>query len=149
MSLHSTNMPRDTAGGIIVRNDGKIVLVNQGHNVWSFPKGGIEDGEEPLTAALREVEEETGLADLQLVSELGSYKRRRIAKSGIGEDTSRPEDTRTFFLFKTKAEEVRGDGREIVEARFVSIDEALAMLMHPKDAEFLRSVRNKIEEALQ
>ena len=29
---------------------------------WSFPKGGVEDGEQPLAAALREFEEETGIA---------------------------------------------------------------------------------------
>jgi hypothetical protein len=33
----------------------------------------------------------------------------------------------------------------VTEVRFVSIDEALAMLTHPKDAEFLASVRSKIE----
>ncbi len=37
--------------------------------------------------------------------------------------------------------------KEVTEARFVTIDEALTMLTHPKDAEFLRSVRSKIEEA--
>jgi len=35
------------------------------YRTWDFPKGGLEAGEEPLQAALREVEEETSLTGLE------------------------------------------------------------------------------------
>ncbi|MFI5363364.1 MAG: NUDIX hydrolase [Elusimicrobiota bacterium] len=51
------------AGGIVGRR-GKILLVQvrnlEGKVVWTFPKGHLEKKETWLTAALREVEEETG-----------------------------------------------------------------------------------------
>jgi 8-oxo-dGTP diphosphatase len=49
------------AGGVVVR-DGRVLVVHRpGHDDWSFPKGKLEAGETWEQAALREVEEETGL----------------------------------------------------------------------------------------
>ncbi len=41
-------------------------LVLRAYRNWDFPKGLVEPGEEPLDAALREAEEETGLTGLTL-----------------------------------------------------------------------------------
>ena len=127
-----------------MRTDGKIALVWQNGNSWAFPKGGIEPGETLRQTALREIEEETGLgpADLQFVKDLGSYVRYSIGKDGTGEDTSRPPSTRTLFFFTTEKTEMKPQDAEVSEARFVSIDEALKMLTHPKDRDFLESVRD-------
>jgi 8-oxo-dGTP pyrophosphatase MutT (NUDIX family) len=45
--------------------DGAQVLLLRAWNHWDFPKGGVEGGESPLQAAVREVEEETSITDLQ------------------------------------------------------------------------------------
>jgi 8-oxo-dGTP pyrophosphatase MutT (NUDIX family) len=140
---------RDSAGGVVLGPDGKMVLVNQGSNVWSFPKGGIEKGESIYDAARREIAEECGLTDLTLVRELGSYKRRTIAEGGIGEVMERPESTRTLFLFTTTEQDIRPQDGEIVAVRWVTIDEALQLLTHPKDREFLQSKRKDIEDAVK
>ena len=58
------------AGGIVVK-DGKIVSIVR-HGIPDLPKGHIEKGETPEQAALREVEEETGVGNLQIVKELPS-----------------------------------------------------------------------------
>ncbi|WP_314588631.1 NUDIX domain-containing protein [Paenibacillus terrigena] len=48
---------------IITRND-KVLMVRQfverGDMVWNYPGGGIEEGETPESACIREVQEETG-----------------------------------------------------------------------------------------
>jgi 8-oxo-dGTP pyrophosphatase MutT (NUDIX family) len=53
------------AGGVVIRRgDGgpEVLLVHRPkYDDWSFPKGKLDDGEDPLDGALREVEEETGL----------------------------------------------------------------------------------------
>ncbi len=113
---------------------------------WSLPKGGLEEGESKAECARREIEEETGIKELELVGELGAYERYSIAQGGVGEERGRPMGNRTFFLFKTTEHELRPsdlDG-EITEARWVSIDEALSLLTHPKDVEFLSSVRDRV-----
>jgi bis(5'-nucleosidyl)-tetraphosphatase len=44
--------------------EGWRYLLLRVYRTWDFPKGGVEQGEAPLQAAVREVEEETGLTDL-------------------------------------------------------------------------------------
>jgi 8-oxo-dGTP pyrophosphatase MutT (NUDIX family) len=48
------------AGGIVTAPDGTMLLI-QRNGRWDLPKGKVEDGETLLQAALREVEEETGI----------------------------------------------------------------------------------------
>ncbi len=59
--------------GLIVNEQGEILLAKRNqpenpaiHDKWEFPGGGIELGEQPEAALLREVKEETGL-DVKIV----------------------------------------------------------------------------------
>ncbi len=54
------------AGGGVVMNDSGAFLVIQRNGVWDLPKGKMEKGEDFESTALREVEEECGLAGLEL-----------------------------------------------------------------------------------
>jgi bis(5'-nucleosidyl)-tetraphosphatase len=58
---------RFSAGAVILRQGrgGWLYLVLRVFRTWDFPKGGVEAGESPLQAALREVEEETALTGLE------------------------------------------------------------------------------------
>ena len=58
------------AGGVVVI-DNQFVAIER-HGIPDLPKGHIEKGEDPATAALREVEEETGITDLEIIKELPS-----------------------------------------------------------------------------
>jgi len=58
-----------SAGGVVFRLDAgrpSYLLIRDSYKNWGFPKGHIETGEQPETAALREVKEETGLDDLAI-----------------------------------------------------------------------------------
>ena len=48
------------AGGIVTDAEGRMLLIRRGGR-WDLPKGKVEAGETLLQAALREVEEETGV----------------------------------------------------------------------------------------
>jgi hypothetical protein len=58
------------AGGVVVI-DNKFVAIER-HGIPDLPKGHIEKGETPEVAAVREVEEETGIKDLEIIKELPS-----------------------------------------------------------------------------
>lgn len=60
----------EAAGGI-VQNDKKDILFIFRRGKWDLPKGKLEKKESPETAAAREVEEETGVKDLQLKKKIG------------------------------------------------------------------------------
>lgn len=56
----------ESSGIVILRKENKdfLVLLMRSHDYWDFPKGGIENNETKLIAAIREVKEETGIEDL-------------------------------------------------------------------------------------
>ncbi len=56
----------EAAGGVVIRPDGRF-LVMQRDGIWDLPKGKLDPGETSEEAALREVEEETGLDQLEVI----------------------------------------------------------------------------------
>jgi 8-oxo-dGTP diphosphatase len=96
---------------------------------WSFPKGKLEDGEDEATAALREVEEETGL-------------RVRLGPS-VGAVTYRDRRGRTKVVryFRMDA---NGGGfapnHEVDELRWVPVEDAVRLLSYAHDRRLLRRV---------
>ena len=139
------NKPVETksAGGIVINGNGDVLVVNQKRTSWSLPKGHIEKGEDAISAAKREIYEESGITDLKLVKELGSYKRYKIGKSGIDEDISELK-TIVMFLFRTNEINLTPVDSENPEARWVPKGKVAALLTHPKDKEFFLKVSKEI-----
>ena len=131
-----------SAGGVVLNNEGCVLIVSQHGNSWSLPKGHIEEGENTVSAAKREIYEEAGIGDLEFVRELGSYQRYRIGLNG-GEDTSELK-TIIMFLFKTKQELLKPVDTENPEAKWIVKEKVAGLLTHPKDKEFFLSVVDKI-----
>ena len=73
-----------TSGGIIFRRDKdknvEILLVQDGKDRWTIPKGHIEEGETAEQTAKREIFEEAGLNDIEILGWLGkiNFRYRRI-----------------------------------------------------------------------
>jgi 8-oxo-dGTP pyrophosphatase MutT (NUDIX family) len=62
-----------SAGGIVYRvheGEALFLLIRDSYRNWGFPKGHLEAGEMPADAAVREVQEETGIAQLKLDGEI-------------------------------------------------------------------------------
>ena len=60
---------QQAAGGLVLKE--RHILTIFRRNVWAFPKGHVEEGESDACAALREVEEETGIDSLCIRDDLG------------------------------------------------------------------------------
>ena len=75
-----------TAGGIVFRRNKKgeveILLIQDHKDRWTIPKGHIEEGETAQEAARREIGEEAGLHDIDMLGWLGKihFRYRRIEK---------------------------------------------------------------------
>ncbi|MEH6754475.1 MAG: RNA pyrophosphohydrolase [Alphaproteobacteria bacterium] len=57
--------------GIVLVNDAGLIWVgerNDAAGAWQMPQGGIDSGEDPQTAALRELEEETGTTAVEFLA---------------------------------------------------------------------------------
>lgn len=57
------------AGGLVYNKKGEILFIFR-NGKWDLPKGGIEKNEKKKEAAIREVEEETGVGKLKIVQKL-------------------------------------------------------------------------------
>ena len=106
---------------------GEILVVSQRGTSWSLPKGHIDAGEDALAAAKREIWEESGVSELELVRELGTYERHKIGVDG-GDDRSELK-TITMFLFRTTQRELRPRDRENPEARWVAPGEVAELVV--------------------
>ena len=71
------NLPLRSGVGIVVLNQYNKVFVakriDNPKNFWQMPQGGVDHGEDFLTAAYRELEEETSMRNVELISELDGY----------------------------------------------------------------------------
>ena len=140
--IANTVIKSRSAGGVVINTKGEILIVSQKGTSWSLPKGHIEDGENKLEAAKREIYEESGIKDLELILDLGSYTRYRMDKDGKNIEEELKEIS--LFLFKTKEQNLRPVDPENPEARWVDRAEVVGFLTHPKDKEFFAEILKEI-----
>jgi len=118
--------PVPTVGVVCLRGD-QVLLIKRGTpprlGQWSLPGGRLERGETTAIAALRELAEETGVqAEL-----LGLVD----VVDGLFTSRETGETTRHYVMIDYAARWVSGEpvaGDDAADARFVSLDEALAMV---------------------
>jgi predicted NUDIX family NTP pyrophosphohydrolase len=115
------NATRDSAGLLLFRrgaNGLEVFLAHPGGpfwkrrdtGAWTIPKGLTEEGEEPLAAACREFEEETGLAPRGPFIHLGSIRQKagKVVHAWAWEGDADPAAVTSNSM---RAEWPRGSGR--------------------------------------
>ena len=129
-----------SAGGVVINDKGEVVVVSsKGSTFWSLPKGHVDPGEDAITAAKREIYEESGISQLEFIRELGTYERY---KRGLdGNDILRERKLIVLFLFKTDEKKLEPKDPHNPEARWVKKEEVSKLLTHQKDKEFFEKIR--------
>ena len=131
----------DHSYGIVpIYKDGeryKFLLVKSRAGHWNFPKGHAEAGESDVKAAARELQEETGIKNLELHEDI-FFIQAYIRVDGP-ETISK---TVKFYLGKVTDPTTHiNDGDEIVDCRWEHFDEALALITHEESRKMLLEVK--------
>jgi len=121
---HSSTPPRAALIGRLDR---------RGRLIWSLPKGHIEQGETTEDAAIREVQEETGIegsvmAPLGVIDFWFMAEDRRVHK------------TVHHYLLSAHGGELSDADREVVEVAWVPLDEVSARLAYADERKLMEKV---------
>ncbi len=138
------------AGGVVIRDNGAWVLLLErpGRRELRLPKGHIEKGETREQAAVREVQEETGYADVTILNDLGSYTHTFYDFLKDREVTR----TESFFLMQLDSERDYAGPHfehENFMRRWVKREEAEHALTYESEKEFIRRARRVIGTPLE
>ena len=120
----------EAAGGVVAR-DGRVLLVHRPrYDDWTLPKGKLDPGESFEEAALREVEEETGLR-CRLVRELPPTHY----------DVSGLQKVVRYWLMEPEADAPFTPNDETDELRWLPPEEAVALLTYDRDRAVVAAAR--------
>lgn len=131
-----------SAGGIVFKN-GLVLLIrnykpDKGVDYWGFPKGHLEQGETDEEAALREVEEETGIR-AKIEGDIDYYEYF----AGVNEQGEEIFKRVNLFLMAYLNGDIKPQIGELKEAKWLEPKEALAKLGFDNDKEVLSKVLKK------
>lgn len=127
------------AGGVVLHPDGQriLLLIRPSRDEVRLPKGHVEPGEAREAAALREVAEETGYNDLDILAALGE----QLVAFPLGKHTIK----RTEYYYLLQLRSLREGERPATDEQFfpiwVSWDEALEHLTFEAEREWVRRAR--------
>ena len=86
--MDNQKLPMRVGVGIILLNSKNQVFVGKRkdnpNDKWQMPQGGVDDGEDYLTAMRRELNEETSIKNIQIIKEINHTYEYELPKNLIG-----------------------------------------------------------------
>jgi 8-oxo-dGTP pyrophosphatase MutT (NUDIX family) len=132
-----------SSGGVIFRKSDDHfdvgLIATKNRTVWTLPKGIIDKDESPEMAAVREIQEETGLTG-SIVDKLGEKSYWFYLK----DENAKCKKTVTYFLLEHVSGETNNFSWEVDEAGWFPLDEAINMLHYKSDKEILIKAAEKL-----
>jgi 8-oxo-dGTP pyrophosphatase MutT (NUDIX family) len=131
-----------SSGGVVYRVENAIplflLLTSNKRGVWCLPKGLIEENEDEVTTAMREVREETGVSRVKLRGKVGQIKYQ------FGFRAKTFDKTVHFFLFETDQADAKV-GTEHDAMEWMPYEKALQTLSYPNEKDMLTKAWGMIQ----
>ena len=127
------NLPLRSGVGIVVLNkDNKIFVakrIDNPKNYWQMPQGGVDEGENFLSAAFRELEEETSIKNVKLIKEIDEMISYELPKNLLGiiwKGKFRGQKQKWFlmrYLGKDEDINIKTKNPEFLDWKWIELDE--------------------------
>ena len=139
MKKNFSDLPLRTGVGIVVLNkDNKVFIarrIDNFKNFWQMPQGGVDEGEDFLKAAYRELEEETSIKSVELIKELEGTITYELPDHllGIIWRGKYKGQKQKWFLMKFTGEEkeinIKTKNPEFLEWKWVELDQITELVV--------------------
>ena len=157
MTVISKKLPLRSGVGIVVLNKNNQVFVarriDNSKNFWQMPQGGVDKNEDYLTAAYRELEEETSIKNIDLVGELDgliSYELPKHLLGVIWKGKYRGQEQKWFvvrFLGNDSEININTDHPEFCEWKWVELENITDLVVDFK-LHVYEDVKKKVREII-
>ena len=151
------SLPLRIGVGIILLNKSNKVFVakriDNPKDFWQMPQGGVDDGEDYLTAALRELYEETSIKEVELIKEIDETLTYELPENLLGiiwKGKYRGQKQRWFlmrYLGNEKEINLKTKNPEFLEWKWIEIDMITEVVVDFK-LNVYRQLKQKINQIL-
>jgi len=123
---------RNGVGIVVLNNDNKVFVakrIDNPKNFWQMPQGGVDEDEDFLKAAYRELEEETSIKNVKLIKELDGMTTYELPNRLLGiiwKGKYRGQKQKWFLMkFTGKDEEIniKTENPEFLDWKWVELDQ--------------------------
>ncbi|MHC4840543.1 MAG: bis(5'-nucleosyl)-tetraphosphatase [Planctomycetota bacterium] len=136
------------AGVVLAHHDAGVwkylLLKSAEHGTWGFAKGHAEAGEDEITAARREVTEETGISDYRLVDGFHDSYEYDVNTSNRGAYRKR-----VHYYLGVVQEQTMQRSEEHSDARWMNVDEAKTVIDREQTLQTLLKASAALESELK
>ena len=151
------NLPLRNGVGIVVLNKHNKVFVakriDNKKNFWQMPQGGVNKGEDYLSAAYRELEEETSIKNVDLLKELNGLISYELPKNLLGviwKGKYRGQEQKWFvmkFLGEDSEINIKTKHPEFCEWKWIDLENITDLVVDFK-LHVYENVKKKVKEIL-
>ena len=157
MTYKKIDLPLRSGVGIVVLNkDNKVFVakrIDNQKNFWQMPQGGVDEGENYLAAAYRELEEETSIKNVSLVKELDGLISYELPKDLLGviwKGKYRGQKQKWFimkFLGQNSEINIQTKNPEFSEWKWIDLENITDLVVDFK-LHVYKDVKEKVKEIL-
>ena len=149
--MNSQKLPMRKGVGVIILNKENKVFVGKRKdnpiNKWQMPQGGVDDGEDNLSAMKRELLEETSIRNIKLLKEIDGYFEYELPKNLVGiiwKGKFRGQKQKWFiarFTGEEKEINLKTKDPEFIEWKWISPEDLPKVIVDFKKSMYLKLLK--------
>ena len=157
MTKKNIDLPLRSGVGIVILNkDNKVFVakrIDNQKNFWQMPQGGVDKNEDYLTAAYRELEEETSIKNVDLIKELDGFVSYELPKNLLGiiwKGKYRGQEQKWFvvrFLGQDSEINIETKNQEFCEWKWIDLEKITDLVVDFK-LHVYEDVKKKVKKIL-